>query len=369
MKSLSSIELHHMIGELKALEGSRVDNIYQKGKEEFIFQLFKSNEGKKLLRAIVGKSIFLTLLKEDMESDSGFCMLLRKHLEGSFLEKIEQIEPERIARMAFRAKEKTFHLYIELFGKGNVILCDEGAIIIDSLHHLEFKDRKVGPKSPYKHPTQQYNLFSIDKEFLASALASSTRDSLVKCLAIDLGMGGMYAEEACLAAGIDKSVKSNELSLSQQGALLKSILGIINHPLEPLIILESGEIEDVLSYPLHSLSSHEHKSFPSFSEAVDYYMQHASPDISTSHDAKVESLKKIIEQQEKNIIVLEQEEGEQRAKAEALYSNYVQLDALLKELKAISQKHSWQDIREKLSGHALIKDVNPKEKTISIELP
>jgi predicted ribosome quality control (RQC) complex YloA/Tae2 family protein len=216
MKSLSSIEVHHMVSELKQLEGSRVDNIYQKGKEEFLFQLFKSNEGKKLLKAVVGKSLFLTSFKEEMGSSSGFCMMLRKYLEGSFLEAIEQVEPERIAKLIFSIKEKKFHLYIELFGKGNVMLCTEDQIIIDAIHHLEFKDRTVGPKATYKHPTQQYNVFSLDKEFLASALASSDRDSLVKCLAIDLGMGGLYSEEACLHAKLDKSAKPADITQEEQ---------------------------------------------------------------------------------------------------------------------------------------------------------
>lgn len=368
MKSLSSIEVHHMIVELKQIEGSRVDNIYQKGKEEFLFQLFKSGDGKKFLRAIVGKSLFLTSFKEEMDSSSGFCMMLRKYLEGSFLETIEQVEPERIARLIFSTKEKKLHLCIELFGKGNVMLCTDEGIIIDAIHHLEFKDRTVGPKATYKHPAQQYNVFSLDKEFLASVLASSDRDSLVKCLAIDLGMGGLYSEEACLLSKLDKSAKPADISLDVQKPLLAAIKTITSHQLQPLIYLKDGELEDVFPFPLTTMEMHEKKEFPSFSEAVDYYIQHATPDTKTSHDGRLAELRRIIEQQEKNILALETEEAEQRAKAEALYSNYIQLNTLLEELKTISKKHSWQDIKEKLKGHALIKDVNPKDKSIHIEL-
>jgi predicted ribosome quality control (RQC) complex YloA/Tae2 family protein len=368
MKSLSSIELHYMVQELKSLEGSRVDNIYQKGKEELLLQVFKSNEGKKLLRIIVGKSLFLTSMKEDMDASQGFCMLLRKHLEGSFLEKIEQVKPERIAKMIFSGKGKKFNLYIELFGKGNVILCDENNIIVDALHHQEFKDRKVEPKSAYKHPQMEHNVFSINREMLERVLTTSTRDSVVKCLAIDLGMGGLFAEGACLKAKLDKNAKPKDVHKNQQHALLNAVQSILSHPLQPIIYLEEGELEEVLPYPLDSMSMHEHKASQTFSEAIDHYTQHASPDTSTSYDSKVAELKRIIEQQEKNIASLEQEEKEHREKAEALYPNYMKLDALLKELKHISEKHSWQEIKEKLKGHALVKDVNPKEKSIVVEL-
>jgi predicted ribosome quality control (RQC) complex YloA/Tae2 family protein len=116
------------------------------------------------------------------------------------------------------------------------------------------------------------------------------------------------------------------------------------------------------------MQMHEKKEFPTFSEAIDHYMQHAAPDTKTSHDGRLAELKRIIEQQEKNILALELEEQEQRSKAEALYSNYIQLSALLEELKTISKKHSWQDIKEKLKGHTLIKDVNPRDKSIHIEI-
>ncbi len=368
MKSLSSIELHYMVQELKKLEGSRVDNIYQKGKEEILLQLFKSGDGKKLLKAVVGKSLFLTPLKEDMDSSSGFCMLLRKYLEGALIERIEQVEPERIAKLIFSGKEKTFHLYLELFGKGNAVFCTDDDVILDALHHQEFKDRKVEPKSPYKHPEMKNSVFKLDKELMASVMSSSTRDSLVKCLAIDLGMGGLFSEEACLKAKLDKSARPIDITSPQQHALLASIHSLLSHPLQPLIYLEEGELEDVLPFPLENMAMREHRDFPTFSEAIDHYTQHATPDTSTSHDSRLAELKRIIEQQEKNITTLQQEEQEQRAKAEALYSNYVQLNALLEELKAISKKHSWQDIKEKLKEHAVIKDVNPKDKSVVIEL-
>ena len=368
MKSLSSIELHYMVQELKQLEGSRVDTIYQKGKEEFLFQLFKSGDGKKLLKVVVGKSLFLASMKEEMGSQ-GFCMLLRKHLEGAFLDSLAQVEPERIIKLIFSGKEKTFHLYLELFGKGNAVLCTDDDIILDALHHQEFKDRKVEPRATYKHPQLQYNAFQLGTEMLASLLASSTRDSLVKALAIDLGMGGVFAEEACFQAKMDKSMKPHALSPSQQQSLLSSIHGILSQKISPLISLEEGELEDVLPFPLETLSMHGHRSFTTFSEAMDYYAEHAVPDTSTSHDVKLAELKRIIEQQEKNIASLEQEEKEQRAKAEALYSNYAQLSTLLEDLASISKKHNWQDIKEKLKGHALIKDVNPKDKSVVVEFP
>jgi len=38
------------------------------------------------------------------------------------------------------------------------------------------------------------------------------------------------------------------------------------------------------------------------------------------------------------------------------------------ELNKISLKHSWKEIKEKLKGHKVIKEINEKEKKIIIEV-
>ena len=106
---LISLDMHFLLKELKYLEGSRVDKIYSKGKEESYIQLFKSGSGKKVLRVIVGKAIFLTSEKDVDETPSGLCMALRKHLEGKFLDSIVQLEPERILKLVFKTKDGSWH--------------------------------------------------------------------------------------------------------------------------------------------------------------------------------------------------------------------------------------------------------------------
>ncbi len=368
MKSLSSIDVHYLARELQGLVGSRVDNIYQKGKEEFLIQMHKSGEGKKLLRILVGKMMFLASLKEEMESLSGFCMLLRKYLGNSTLHSITQVEPERIVRLEFWHKEDVKLLYLEFFGKGNVILCTKENLIIDALAHHEFKDRKVGPKETYKWPTMRYDAFSMEADHLSSLLFSTTKESLVKCLAIEMGLGGVYAEEACAMAELDKNAKPAKINEKEAIALLTSLKKLTGGNPSPIIYLKDGKVNDVTPFPLQTLAERDSLGFSTFSEALSHYASHFSPEEKSSYDSKMEELRRIIMEQEKAIIELTLEEEGQRAKAEAIYSNYMQVKAILDELNIISKKHSWQEIKEKLKGHAVIKDVNPKEKSVVVEL-
>ena len=175
IKQLSSLEMHFLLKELKELESSKVDRIYNNGKEEIYIQLYKSNAGKKILRIIVGKSIFLTGIKSVDEKPSGFCMFLRKNLEGKFLDSVEQLEPERILKFVFKAKDETKKLYLEFFGKGNVILCNNEDIIIDCSIHHKFKDRAIVPKEKYKYPNMEYNVFKLQKKDLNNLLKQSKK--------------------------------------------------------------------------------------------------------------------------------------------------------------------------------------------------
>ena len=120
-KQLGSLEMHSLLKELKELKKSRVDRAYNIGKEEIYIQFHKSSVGKKILRIILGKSIFISEEKSSDEKPSHFCMMMRQHLEGKILEQIEQIKPERIIKMDFWSKEDEKILYIEFFGKGNAI--------------------------------------------------------------------------------------------------------------------------------------------------------------------------------------------------------------------------------------------------------
>ena len=175
MKQISALELHFLVKELKDLENSRVDKIYNYGKEDIYIQLHKSNVGKKILRIIFGRSIFLTETKSVDEKPSEFCLLLRKNLEGKFLDSIEQLEPERILKFVFKTKNQTKKLYLEFLGKGNVILCDDEDVIIDCLIKHKFKDRSILPKQNYIYPNMQYNLFNINKNDIADLLKSKSK--------------------------------------------------------------------------------------------------------------------------------------------------------------------------------------------------
>jgi predicted ribosome quality control (RQC) complex YloA/Tae2 family protein len=111
-----------------------------------------------------------------------FCMLLRKHLAGGFLEKVEQFENERIIQLTFISKDElgdktSKRIIMEVMGKhSNIMLVDnETDMIIDSIKHISSsvnRHRTILPGQTYKLPPSQEKLnpFTLDPADFARKL-------------------------------------------------------------------------------------------------------------------------------------------------------------------------------------------------------
>lgn len=368
-KQLSSIDLHYLLKELEILKDSRIDKIYHPEKGLLVFSLYKTNAGKKLLRIEIGKALFIAEEKEQYEEILGFGQLLRKHLDGYFLVDIEQLKPERIIKITLKTKEETKCLYIEFFGKGNVILCNEHDAIINALEHHEFRERVVKPKLKYVYPIMSYNLFDLEENSLSNLFKNSKKDSLVTSLATELGLGGLYSEEVCLLSNIDKNTNPKNIDEKQIHLIVTSIKKIINNKIDAKAIFdENNNVIDVVPFDLKYYEKHKKQEFKTFSETVSYFYSQFKEMKESVADRKIKELQRIIETQKQTIEELRKEEHELRHKGELIYHNYSLIKEVLDEINKASKKYSWKEIKEKLKGHKLIKEVNEKDRKVIVEI-
>ena len=368
-KQLSSIDLHYLIKELQVLKDSRIDKIYQPEKELIVFSLYKTNAGKKLLRIEIGRSIFVAEEKEDYGEIMGFGMFLRKHLGGYFLSDIEQINPERIIKFSFKIKDDKKYMYLEFFGKGNAILCDQHNVIINALEHHEFRERVVKPRLKYVYPVMSYNLFDFKKEDLANLFKNSKKDSIIVSLATELGLGGLYSEEACLLSDIDKNINPKNINEKQIQSILNSIKKIIGQKIDAKVVFdENNKVIDAVPFDLKYYENHKKREFGTFSEAISSFFSQFKEIRETASDKKIKELQRIIETQKQTIGQLRIEGHESRQKGEAVYQNYQLMKDILEEINKASKKYSWKEIKEKLKGHKIIKEINEKERKVVVEI-
>lgn len=368
MKQISSLELHFLLKELKPLINSRIDNIYNSGKDKSVFQLHKSNVGKLLLKIIIGKAIFISEDKESDERPSGFCQLLRKYLDGKFLSSINHIEPERILELIFESKNEKIKVYLEFFNPGNIVVCDYEDTIISALNIKKFKIRNILPKEKYSYPRLKYNFLKIKENELADFFKTSQKDKLVTSLAIELGLGGVYSEEICIISKIDKNINPKEIANKDITSIFEAVKEILNEKIAPKAIFSQNEIIDAIPFDLLFYKNFEKKNFENFSNALDFYYSSMKEERKSNHESKLEGIKEILENQILAMEQLKQEEKENREKAELMYHKYQLINEILTEINKATKKYSWKEVKEKLKGHKIIKDINLKDKTIMIEI-
>jgi predicted ribosome quality control (RQC) complex YloA/Tae2 family protein len=172
------------------LAGGRVEKIYQPEKDELIFAV-RTGNGKVRVYASSNNShagIFITADDYDNPvNPPGFCMLLRKHLQGSRIVSVIQKDLERIIEVEFDTRDELGYsvsrkLIVEIMGKySNIVLVDmKDAKIIDSIKRISFdmdRVRQILPGQTYEYPPEQKKIPYTDvtlKDIEACCLASET---------------------------------------------------------------------------------------------------------------------------------------------------------------------------------------------------
>ncbi len=364
-KKLAALEIHYLLKEFETLIDAKVDKIYAPRKKELFLRLHVPNKGKRILK-IDEKSMYLTESRPKASSPSDFCMYLRKKLSNARLRKIDQIRFERIVSLTFETKTQNFQLIAELFSRGNIILVQDKKILV-AAEYQKWKTRTIRPRAVYKHPKKEYNFLTIKKKDFKELLSSTNKENIVKSLAVDLGLGGTYSEEACLLSKIDKDKDTKKMDDKEITSLFSALTEIKNKKLDPRIVYKKDKIMDLVPFKLDIYKDLKQKKAESYSKILSkYFLKIKSRIQKQKKQKKLNQIKEIIKEQKQSIKNLKKQEKINREKAEKIYENYQKISKLLSELKEISKKHPWKEIKEKLKKHKLIKEVIPKEKSVVI---
>lgn len=356
---LSALEIHYLVKELQFLVDSKVDKIFHPERNELILQLHKTGVGKKLLKLRVPEYFCITETKQATQQPSGFCAYLRKKLGNSFIISIEQKEFERIIEIKFKTKEGERSLVLEFFSPGNILLVEEG-IIQSAIEYQEYTTRTIKPKQEYKYPEKDYNFLKLKEDELKEMLKSTNRISIVKALAIDLGLGGQFAEEVCLNSEVDKDKKPKDVKKVKD--LFDELKKLRTKKVNPVKIKE-----EILPFSLKSKEG-EDVDAETFNQAInEKTKQLVSEQESASEKKYKEKLKKInnmLKSQESAVEKLTKKGNDMKSKGDKIYERFQQIDELLK----LAKQDPTKENLEKLKNEKKIKSYNLKEKTIMVEL-
>jgi len=247
--AFSGIVLASVMQELKSkiIEG-RIEKIYQPEKFEINFLVHRNNIYRLLISAHpVYSRIHLTEgEKENPLSPPTFCMLLRKHLSGGRILKIEQEGLDRILRLTVRTRDEfdlieEKILLVEIMGKhSNIILLDEDEVILGSIKTVTeavSRHRTVIPGKPYNPPPygEKINLTDskiISPDELRKTLISKPEQKISKALiSIFNGLDPLLAEEIAFRAALDPQ-STTEKIITEEINRLATVLQTISETIK-----------------------------------------------------------------------------------------------------------------------------------------
>lgn len=218
------------------LQTGQIQKLYQIDKTTLLFKIRALNEDQNLIVTVgATPAMYLSKPIQDLPKEpSSLCMFLRKHIEGSRIVKLEQINGDRIMciqtdKLEMDGSITSTFIYVELMGKySNCIFVQDG-VILESLIHvspLMNRERSISPKLNYELPpnANRVSLMDFDYEEIKNLLTSFGDGTVQQSIrAIFNGFGKPLLDEVLWTANLDGDESITDLSPDQIDTLAKAL--------------------------------------------------------------------------------------------------------------------------------------------------
>jgi len=400
-RELTSVDLAALVTELNEYRGAKVDKAYLYGDDLLRLRMRDFERGRVELLVEVGEVKRAHLADPDHVPDApgrppNFAMMLRNRISGADFAGVEQYEFDRILSFEFERDDEDTTIVAELFGQGNVAVLDEAGEVVRSLETVRLKSRTVAPGARYEFPQSRVNPLDVTFAEFCRLMEGSDTD-VVRTLATQLNLGGLYAEELCTRANVEKTLDIAEATEDTYEAVHDAIERLAAQvragEFDPRIYFEASEgddasrVIDVTPFPLEEREESPLASEPydTFNEAVDVYFRRfdRSEDDEEPGDSRpdfeeqIAKQERIIEQQQGAIEGFEERAQAERERAELLYANYDLVDEVLRTVRsARAEDVPWDEIEETLAAGAergipaaeAVTGVDGSEGTVTLEI-
>ncbi|NXG50508.1 NEMF factor, partial [Psilopogon haemacephalus] len=308
---------------------------------------------------------------------SGFAMKCRKHLKTRRLVSVKQLGIDRIVDFQFGSDEAAYHLIVELYDRGNIVLTDHEYIILnilrfrtDEADDVRFAVRERYPVESAKAPTPLPTL-----ERLTEIISNAPKEEQLKrVLNPHLPYGATLIEHCLLEVGFSGAVKVNQHMESEEnvGKVLTALeraeeymaltdnfsgKGYIIQKKEKKPSLEPDKAaEDIYTYEeFHPFlfSQHSkcpHLEFDSFNKAADEFyskLEGQKIDLKALQQEKqaLKKLENVRRDHEHRLEALQQAQEADKMKGELIEMNLEIVDRAIQVVRsALANQIDWTEI-------------------------
>ena len=386
--SFSNFDVFTIAKELDIiLSQGKIENVYEI--EDLLILKINTNQGRRNL--IIKSDSRLNLTNFDYpipKYPSQYIISIRKLLKNRRIISIAQHNLDRIVIIELSdINGKSWKFIIELFNKGNFLLIDGDNSIKVAKRYKKFKNRDLLPGKEYQFPHSRGENFLKLNQTEFNEIIKNSNSEVVRILARNINISGLYSEEICFRAGIKKKSLGTNLTQADLDILFKSFKDLRNQLLfgeinAHIVIDEKNGDIVVLPFELEIFQQYQKRFYNSFNEAVDeYYSKRDSERIIAPQDVKInEKIKaqqKILKNQLEYLDELKLKKEKHYKYGDLIYSNFKPLENLINVLlEAKSKGYSWEQINNKLEqakqdnleGSEFFKKIIPATKQLIITI-
>lgn len=369
----NTYDLVSTITELQALIGMRVNQVYDIDHRTYLIRL-QRNEEKRVLLIESGNRFHTTAFEWPKNvAPSGFSMKMRKHLKNKRLECLKQIGADRIVDFQFGSGEAAYHIILELYDRGNIILTDYQMIILNVLRpHTEGDKIRFAVKEKYPSDRAHTETMPQIEEIKKRLENAKPGEQLKKILNLLLEFGASLIDHVLLKAGFQHNCKIGQnfhietdftklqLALEEGQRILDEAKtnvskGYIIHKKESKVTPDGKEefiYANVEFHPLlfEQIKSQTYKEFDTFDLAVDEYFSSMEGQklelkvLQQERDA-LKKLDNVRKDHDQRLVSLTQVQEEDKQKAELIARNQELVDGAIFAVQSLlAHQFSWPDI-------------------------
>ena len=392
----STLDLVCSVTELQKLIGMRVAQVYDTDHKTYLIKLQRTEE-KCVLLIESGIRIHTTSFEWPKNiAPSGFSMKMRKHLRNKRLESLRQLGMDRIVDLQFGSGEAAYHVILELYDRGNIVLTDCNMTILNILRpHTEGEERRfaVREKYPLDRAHQREGIPPLDK-LLNILLNAKNGDNLKKTLVPHLEYGPALIEHVLLTIGFKSNCKIgkdfnvqntssedfmklvkafSEAEHMMELSLKEVSKGFIMQKKQKRPLQDGGEEDFYSNEEFHPMIFQQHngipmKEFSSFDMAVDEFfssLESQKFDMKALHQEReaIKKLENVRKDHEQRLENLARTQEVDKQKAELISRNQQLVEnAIFAVRSALANQLPWPDI------HDLIKEAQAKGDPVALSI-
>ncbi|KFO96625.1 Nuclear export mediator factor Nemf, partial [Calypte anna] len=360
-----------------SLLGMRVNNVYDVDNKTYLIR-FQKPDCKATLLLESGIRIHTTEFEWPKNiMPSSFAMKCRKHLKSRRLVSVSQLGMDRIVDFQFGSEEAAYHLIIELYDRGNIVLTDHEYLILnilrfrtDGADDVRFAVRERYPLENAKSPEPLPTL-----ERLTEMISNAPKgEQLKRVLNPHLPYGATLIEHCLIEAGFSGNVKIDQHMESKEN--IEKVLRALEKAEEYMALTDnfSGKgyviqkrekkpslepdkpAEDIYTYEeFHPFlfSQHSkcpHLEFASFNKAVDEFyskLEGQKIDLKALQQEKqaLKKLENVRRDHENRLEALQQAQEVDKIKGELIEMNLEIVDRAIQVVRsALANQIDWTEI-------------------------